>query len=240
MSYKGRSVLAVVPARGGSKSIPRKNLRTINGISLLGRAILTARDARDLDAIIVSTDDDEIMAEGAKYGARVPFRRPPELASDRATSVDMWIHAWSECEKLDGRTYDISVLLEPTSPMRRVEDIRRTLDTVIEGHYPAAATVSPTPAHFTPNKTLTLDGPIIGFYHPEGARYSLRQAIPRYYHRNGLCYAVTRKHLLEDRLIIEAHCAGVVVDRYVVNIDEPYELRIAEFLLGEASGDAGT
>lgn len=231
MSYKGQKILAVIPARGGSKSIPRKNLCKIGGISLLGRAIRTAKEMTSIDTIIVSTDDDEIIQEALHHGAQVPFKRPAELSSDTAKSTDMWIHAWIESEKQYSMKYDISVLLEPTSPLRCVEDIQRTIDKIVGDKFPAAATISRTPAHFTPNKTLLLNDSKIEFYHQQGSQYSRRQDIPEYYYRNGLCYAVTRKHLIDNRLIIEENCAGVVVERFVVNIDELYELKIAEFLL---------
>jgi CMP-N-acetylneuraminic acid synthetase len=99
-------------------------------------------------------------------------------------------------------------------------------------------TVSPTPAHFTPHKTLTVNpAGIIGFYLDGGAGHALRQTIPQFYHRNGLCYAVTRQALMEDGHILEDDCAAVVVERPIVNIDEPFELELAEFLLGRDSDD---
>ena len=89
MSYKGFNILAVIPARGGSKGIPRKNLCQIAGTSLVGHAVKTARSISWIDQIIVSTDDEEIAEEGRKYGAEVPFMRPPELAGDNVGSADM-------------------------------------------------------------------------------------------------------------------------------------------------------
>ena len=111
---------------------------------------------------------------------------------------------------------------------------------VVDGGHLAAATVSRTPAHFTPHKTLTVSPEgVIGFYLAEGARHSLRQSIPSYFHRNGLCYALTRGALVDRGHILEEDCAAVVIDRHVVNIDEPFELELAEFLLRrEAAGRA--
>ena len=235
MSYQGKTVLAVVPARGGSKSIPRKNLCRVGGLSLVARAAQVAHALPWVDARILSTDDDEIAAEGLAHGLDVPFRRPPELAGDRSTSIDMWRHAWLAAEQYFQKRFDLSVLLEPTSPMRRSEDVERTVRMLVEGGHKAAATVSPTPAHFTPHKTLTVSAEgIIGFYLQDGACYSLRQGVPHYYHRNGLCYAVTRHHLVDNGLIIDRDAAAVVVERPVVNIDEPFELELAEFLLERA------
>ena len=236
MSRQGLSVLAVVPARGGSKSIPRKNLKTVGGISLVGRAARVARGLDWIDAAVLSTDDEEIRAEGVRHGLDAPFLRPDEFAGDRAGSIPMWRHAWLESEAHYGRTFDVSVLLEPTSPLRRPDDVERTVTALLESGRRAAATVSPTPAHFTPHKTLTVDGDgVIGFYLPEGSRHALRQTIPEYWHRNGLCYAVRRSTLVDGGTIIEDDCAAVPVTRPVVNIDEEWELELAEWLLSRQS-----
>ena len=228
----GRTILAVVPARGGSKSIPRKNLKMVGGVSLVGRAAQVAAALPLIDAAVISTDDPEIAAEAKAHGLDAPFMRPPELSGDTATSVDMWRHAWLAAEAHYGKRFDLSVLLEPTSPLRLPADVERTLRALIDAGAPAAATVSPTPAHYTPHKTLRINdkGEIV-FYLESGASHSLRQGIPAYYHRNGLCYAVTRDHLVSKGCIIDHGAVAVVVDRHVVNIDDMFELELAEWLL---------
>lgn len=232
MTWRGLSMLAVVPARGGSKGIPGKNLRLVRGLSLVAHAARFVQLLPWLDAAVLSTDNDAIASEGEAYGLRVPFRRPPELAGDDAASEDVWRYTWRECERLDSRRYDISILLEPTSPLRRVEDIERAIEAMVKGGHKAAATVSRAPGHFTPEKCLTIDDTgHIHFYHPEGARYSHRQAVSPYYFRNGICYAMAREVLLDAGHILEDKCAAVVIDRPVVNIDDPFDLELAEFLL---------
>jgi CMP-N,N'-diacetyllegionaminic acid synthase len=104
--------------------------------------------------------------------------------------------------------------------------------TVIEGEYPAAATVSPTPAHYSPQKTLTVShNGIIGFYLKNGAKFVLRQGIPQYYHRNGICYAAKRKHVVDQHMIVDRDTVAVIIERPVVNIDERFELELAEWLI---------
>jgi CMP-N-acetylneuraminic acid synthetase len=234
VALEGLSVLAVVPARGGSKSIPRKNLCAVGGVSLVALAARAVRSVEWLDARILSTDNPEIAAEGERHGLDVPFLRPAELSGDTASSAGVWRHAWLAAEERYQRTFDISVLAEPTSPLRTPEDIERTVRQLIRSKAGCAATVSPTPAHFTPQKTLTVaaNGDI-GFYLEGGSRFSLRQSIPRYYHRNGLCYAVTRRHLVDEGMILERNAVAVIVDRPVVNIDEPFELEVAEWLISK-------
>ncbi len=231
MAFEGKKILAVVPARGGSKSIPYKNLCKVGGISLICRTAGVIDSLPWIDKAILSTDDEKIASEGKNCRLEVPFLRPAELASDSATSADMWKHAWLNCEKTYGCKYDISILLEPTSPLRIPEDIERTVKVLLKGDCKAAATVSRMPAHFTPHKTLLVKDGRIDFYMPKGKQYSIRQEIPEFYHRNGVCYAVTRDTLLEHGNIIEKDCAAVIIKRPVVNIDEPFELELAEWLL---------
>lgn len=232
MSIRGLSVLAVVPARGGSKSIPRKNLQPLAGLSLIGHAARTLQTLEWVDRALLSTDDAEIAAEGLRRGLEVPFMRPEALASDTAKSVDMWRHALLAAEEQYGTRFDISILIEPTSPLRRPEDLTRTVTAMLDAGSAAAATFSRTPAHYTPQKTLTVDAQgRIGFYLSGHPPVTIRQEIPAYYHRNGVCYAVRRSTLVDAGTIIENDCLAVVIDRPLVNIDEPIELEVAEFLL---------
>jgi CMP-N-acetylneuraminic acid synthetase len=231
MAYEDFKILAVIPARGGSKGIPRKNLCQIAGISLVGHAAMVAQSLEWIDRTVLSTDDEEIVREGRNYGLEVPFMRPPELATDDARSADMWKHAWLASEAHFAERFDISVLLEPTSPLRRPEDITSAVEALVEKNCDAAATVSRAAAHFTPHKCLTLDeNGIIGFYHQDGRQFSIRQKIPYYYYRNGICYALKRHTLLEKGMIIEENCMAVIITRPVVNIDDQHDLEYAEFL----------
>lgn len=232
MSIDGLSVFALVPARGGSKGIPGKNLRPVAGLSLIGHTAKVLKQLDWLDAALLSTDDDAIAAEGLRHGLEVPFRRPAELAGDDARSVDVWRHAWLAAEELHGRRYELSILAEPTSPLRRVEDMTVTIRALIDSQASAAATISPTPAHFSPHKTLTIgENGRIGFYLSEGAGYANRHSIPRYYHRNGACYAARRISVVERLEIINRDAVPVVIDRPLVNIDDPLDLEWAEFLM---------
>lgn len=231
MSFLGYSVLAVIPARGGSKGVPRKNLRKVAGMSLIEHAGGIAKSLNWLDATIISTDDDEIAAEARSNGVDVPFMRPDYLAGDAALSVDVWQHAWLASEDYYKKRFDLSIILEPTSPMRRPTDIELTVRALIDAKKSSAATVSPTPAHYTPHKTLTVDETgTIGFYLKNGSNYSLRQAIPQYYHRNGICYAATRANVIENKMIIEKDSIAVIIDRPIVNIDTFFDLEYANWL----------
>ncbi len=232
MSLDNKNVLAVIPARGGSKGIPRKNLRKINGKSLIEYAADCISQLDWIDAAILSTDDDEICKHGKELGIDVPFMRPAELSTDHAKSIDVWTHAWLECEKYFNKRFDLSILLEPTSPMRTPEDIYRATRLLLDSKANAVATVSKTPGHFTPHKTLQLSKEgYIESYLPDGMKYTIRQHIPDYYHRNGVCYAVTRSSLIDHHALMEDNCLPLIIDRPVINIDEDIDLKLAEILL---------
>jgi CMP-N-acetylneuraminic acid synthetase len=226
-------VLAVVPARGGSKGIPRKNLCKVGGLSLIARAARTAAALPWIDRAVLSTDDDECEQEGRDQGLDVPFRRPAELATDEASGLDAWRHAWRESERHYGRRFDLSLLLQPTTPLRRPEEVERTLRTLVESGRAAAATVGRVPADFQPARCMTLgDDGRLSFYAPQGVERKRRQDFPTLYWRDGTCYAMTREGLLERGLAPEDDCAAVLIERFVVNVDEPWELELAEFLHG--------
>ena len=232
MSWGGLSALAIVPARGGSKGIRRKNLCRVGPRSLIAWAAHTVSELSWIDGAVISTDDSEMAEEGRKHGLEAPFMRPAELASDTASSAEFWRHAWLTSENHFGRRFDLSILLQPTTPLRKTPDVERTVKAMVDGRHRAAATVSRTPGHFTPQKCLALDEKgVLTFYHEHGASYAARQTIPAYYHRNGVCYAVMRETLIEHGHIVEDDCLAVIIDEYVVNIDDPIELELAGFML---------
>jgi CMP-N-acetylneuraminic acid synthetase len=230
MARHGQSVLAVIPARGGSKGIPRKNLCKVAGLSLVEHAVRIAKGLTWIDCCVLSTDDPEIAAEGRRCGLEVPFLRPAELATDKATGVAAWRHAWLESEAAFERRFDCSVLLQPTTPLRTADDVTATIDAMLLGGHRAATTISRVPGHFAPEKLLLLKDGEVSFLHPDGASHSNRQSIPAYYTRNGLCYAAMREAVVERMEIVETDCAGVVTAGHVANIDEPIDLAFAEFL----------
>lgn len=235
MSLRNLNILAVIPARSGSKGIPRKNLREINGKSLIEHAARCVQALDWIDATIVSTDSEEIITHAQNLDIDAPFIRPKELSGDNAKSIDMWKHAWTSCENYYQIKFDISVLLEPTSPLRTPDDISNCVELLLDGKTHSVATVSKTPAHYTPQKTLNINAAgIITPYLEGGLKYSIRQEIPDYYHRNGICYATTRKSLLELNNLMEKSCSALVINRPVVNIDEEIDLKLAELLMKAA------
>jgi CMP-N,N'-diacetyllegionaminic acid synthase len=231
LNLSKKNILAVVPARGGSKGIPQKNLKKIGNNSLIGIAGLLLQSIPWITKSIISSDDDEMISEACKNGLEAPFKRPIYLSNDHTNSLDMWKHALIESENFYNISFDYTILIEPTSPMRCMNDIELTINKLLYENYQSAATVSLTPAHFTPHKTLIINYKnTIDFYLQNGKDFTIRQNIPNYYHRNGICYACTRNYLLNTTSIITDNTAAVIISREVVNIDTIEDLDYANYL----------
>ena len=110
--------LAIIPARAGSKGLPGKNLKEIEGISLVGHAVLRALEVAWINKVLISTDSREIADEAIRYGAEYIALRPPELASSTALAIDVWQYEWQKAEKTFSQQYDLCAWLEPTAPCR--------------------------------------------------------------------------------------------------------------------------
>lgn len=223
MFHKKR-VLAVVPARGGSKRVERKNLRRCAGLTLIEHVARITASLLWLDATFLSTDDAEIAELGESLGLAVPELRPRELATDEADSLSVWRHALLRSEALHENHFDMSILLEPSSPFRTIEDIETTLSILVKGQAEVALTLSPTPPRFAPNKAIH----ILASDHLSAI--SMPNS-PSTYHRNGLCYAATREAILNRQDLLGKGVIGVPVERTVVNIDTEEDLALANLLL---------
>ena len=240
MTWGAERVLAVVPARGGSKGIPRKNLRKVGGLSLIARTAGVIQQLPWIDRAVISTDDPDMAEEGRRNALDVPFTRPVGLAGDTARGPDVLYHAWTECERHYGLRFDYALYLEPTSPLRRAGDVEATFKQLLSGPYQSAMTVSRSPGHFTPHKCLLVNEKgLIRFYLPEGRAIHARQQIPAFYYRNGVAYAVRREPFFTTKEVIGDTTAAVMIDRPLINVDDELELEFADWLLQreEAAAD---
>ena len=231
----GSRVLAVVPARSGSKGIPGKNVAHAGGMSLIERAGRCLAALEWLDARVISTDDPAYAAEGERAGLSAPFLRPAELAGDAAGAVETVTHALLECERVDGVTYDIVLIVEPTSPLRLPADVEAAARMLVDGDADSVVTVSPLPKKYHPHKVFRLDGELLRYYDECGAAVVNRQELGELYWRNGACYALTRDCLVEKRAIITERSAALVIERDLVNVDDPAELLLADALLARGA-----
>lgn len=226
--FGNKKILAVIPARGGSKSIPFKNLSKINGKSLIQRVAEIVNSCEHIDKSILTTDNSVIGEEGNRFGIDVPFVRPPELSGDFSNSLDVWKHALLCAEEYYSCVFDYTLLLEPTSPLRTIEDINNVILELVNNKRDSVVTISLTPTHYSPHKALLLSNGNISFYHENGKNHSIRQTIPNFYHRNGVCYGVSREYLLKTDSVITNETFGLLIERPVVNIDDYFDLELAD------------
>lgn len=227
----GRSVLAVVPARGGSKGIPLKNLREVGGRSLVARVGDVIADVPEIDRAVVSTDDPGIAAAAAQAGIAAPFMRPEHLSGDRIGDTDVLVHALEATEAADGQRYEVVVMLQPTSPLRTAAEVSATIRMLAEGNWDSVWTVSPTDSKAHPLKQLVVTDGRLDLYDPAGAAIIARQQLTPVYHRNGVAYAVTRECLVVGRSIKGERAGAFVSSGDHVSIDTEEDLRLVEYLM---------
>jgi len=233
-----RNILAVVPARGGSKGIPLKNLQKIGGRSLIAWVAGVVEELPWIDRCVVSTDSGEIATEAESHGISAPFRRPPSLSGDRIGDWDVLCHALAEMEERDDCRYDVVLMLQPTCPFRKPAHIKAAMDLLDEGKFDSVWSLSETDSKAHPLKQLRVDGDssAMDYYDPDGASVIARQQLVPLYHRNGAVYAITRECLLEQKNIKGARSGALLIEELLVNIDVPLDLEWAEFLLNRGSG----
>lgn len=204
-------VLGLVPARGGSKGVPGKNLRPLAGRSLIAYAASAARESGVLDRIVLSTDDEAIAEEGRRAGLEVPFLRPADIAADDTPMLAVLTHALAALTA-GGWTADMLVLLQPTSPLRRPEHIRLAVETLRETRADSVVTVVELPRHLSPDYVMRIDEGRLKPFLPEGARVTRRQDARAAYAREGTVYACWTETIARFGTIYGDDCRPILID----------------------------
>lgn len=227
-------ILGLIPARGGSKGIPGKNLISLCGKPLLQYTCEAAKGSKILTRVILSTDDQKIADAATDFGIEVPFLRPKELSEDGTPMIDVLLHVLAELAKLKQEP-DILVLLQPTSPLRTAEDIDGAIALLQQTGADTVVSVVDVPHRFIPRSLMILQDSRL---HPYSEQPSplLRQEKQRLYARNGpavLCLNVA--FLKKAKRFYAGDTRAFVMPRErSVDIDEAFDLRLAEMLLKQA------
>lgn len=203
-------VLGVVPARGGSKGIPDKNLRPLAGRPLLAYAADAARDSAVIDRLVLSTDSAAIADLGRGLGMDVPFLRPAALARDDSPMVDVIRHALAELAAA-GCVPDIVVLLQPTAPLRRSGHISDAVGELRSSNCDSVVSVVEVPSHFSPDYVMKVEDGRLKPFLPGGERLTRRQDARRAYSRDGTVYAFWRRTLETSGTIYGFDCRPLVI-----------------------------
>jgi CMP-N,N'-diacetyllegionaminic acid synthase len=203
-------VLALIPARSGSKGVPNKNTKLLAGRTLLEHAASVAVASGVIDRIVLSTDSDRIAAEGRRVGLEVPFVRPADLARDDTPMLPVVEHALGALQQ-DGWAADIVVLLQPTSPLRRAEHIRAAVQQLRESGADSVVTVVELPRHFSPDYVMRMDGGRLEPFLAEGKDVTRRQDARSAFSRDGTVYAFWSRTVREAHSIYGRDCRPLVL-----------------------------
>lgn len=224
---EGKTVLAIIPARGGSKGIPRKNIIDLAGKPLIAWTIEEAKKSQYIDKLILSSEDEEIINVAKAWGCEVPFVRPRELAEDDTPGIEPVIHAINNIHE----KYDYVVVLQPTSPLRTVADIDGCIEMCVLERVSSCVSVCET--EHSPYWMYTLDeqGEIRKLIEIDKS-FTRRQDLPKVYRLNGAVYVAQTEVILKEKSFIGADTKGYVMKiEHSVDIDNQMDLLFCEVLL---------
>lgn len=231
-----KKVLAIIPARGGSKGLPRKNILPICDKPLITYTIEAALNCAYIDSVMVSTEDDEIATVSKAAGAEVPFKRSSDLATDTATTYDVILDClnWN---KNQGEKFDYFILLQPTSPLRTVKDINLAVDALLSRKAKAIVSVCESDHHPYWMNTLPLNQNMVNF---EDQKYTKkgRQQLPTYYRQNGAIYLSEVNYFEKQKSFIGPKTYAYIMNKnHSVDIDDEFDLKFAQFLYKNIYGN---
>lgn len=229
------NILCIIPARGGSKAVPKKNIRLLAGKPLIAHTIDAALAVRsNLYRIIVSTDDNETAEIARSYGAEVPFIRPAELAEDTSPTLPVVQHAIAFIEQVDQVRFDWILLLQPTTPFRSSGDIKQALRLAQQESCDSIISVRQVLAEHPILMKRIENNRLLPFFMEEKEGTRRQDYLPEAYMRNGAIYLVRRDVVLQnDSLWGESICPLIMPDVRSINIDSLLDFRFAELLVQE-------
>lgn len=220
-------ILGVIPARGGSKEIKKKNLQRIGKNSLLGLAINEAKKAKIFTDLVVSTDCVKTFQEAKKYGCEPPFIRPRYLSGDRALATETILHAVKKIEKIKNKKYAFIFMIQPTSPGRRPHEFLECLKILQKKKTTGVISIKKY-AGFHPFKMVILKGGSISEFVKWPVENPPRQTLPEVYQPDGAFYAFRRKTLLKQRSFRGKYCRPYFRNGKTINIDSKKDLQNAK------------
>lgn len=226
-----KRLVAIIPARGGSKRLPRKNILDLAGKPLIAWTIEAGLKSKYVDRVIVSTDDEEIAEISKKYGADVPFIRPKELASDTSSIINAVRHA-IQLLRENGDDFEYILLLQPTSPLRTEEHINQAIQLLIEKKADGVLSIVKVDHPVEWTNTLPEDCSMDGFFSDEMKGLN-SQEFPTRYMLNGAIYiSKIEKKLTSDFMVFRSNCYGYIMNKFdSVDVDTYYEYKLSEFLI---------
>ena len=225
--FNGKKIIGIIPARGGSKGIPHKNIIDLCGKPLISYTIEAGLGSQYIDYLMVSTDDQVIADDAIKYGAQVPFMRPEELAADTSKTIDAILHVLTELKK-GGDAYDTMILLQPTQPLRTSQDIDEAIEKFFDSGCKPLVSVSEVDDHPLLIRSIQ-NGMLRNLLNV--ASTCRRQDMPQFYRVNG-CIYINEVDEIDENTSFNDNCIPYVMSKdHSVDIDELSDLALAEYYL---------
>lgn len=226
--YQGKKILALIPARGGSKGIKDKNIKLLHGRPLIAYSIDCGLQSKYVDSVVVTTDSEKIAEISRQYGARVPFMRPAEYAQDTSTTLVAVLHAVNALKEM-GETYDALLLLQPTQPLRTSEDVDKAIEVYFANGEADLISVSPVSEHPVLMRTIGEDGRLRPLL--DRAITIRRQDMPPCYRLDGCIYINNIKNLNESTNFAANSVSYIMEHSHSVDIDDLADFYLAEYYL---------
>lgn len=222
--YQQKKILAIIPARGGSKGVPRKNIRPLLGKPLIQWSIEEAQKSQYIDRVILSSEDSEIIQIAREGGCEVPFVRPLELAQDETTGIDVIVHALETLTE----QYDYVVVLQPTSPLRTTEDIDTAISQIMTQDAEFCVSVTYPEKHPYWSFLLTDTHRLKSVFSDIPSR---RQLLPQMVTLNGAIYIANTRAFLEQKTFLTAvTCAYLMPKERSFDIDTELDFQLCEYM----------
>ena len=226
--FAKEKILALIPARGGSKGIKGKNIILLAGKPLIAYSIEAAQNSKYIDSTVVTTDSEKIAEVAKQYGARVPFLRPTELAADTSKTIDAVLHAIKTLKSLS-EEYDVLVLLQPTQPLRTTDDIDRAIELYYEKGKKGIVSISLVDDSPLLIRSIDTEGKLVNLLSQNST--CRRQDMPEYYKVNGCIYINKIDEINENTSFNDNKIPFIMTKEHSVDIDEVSDLWIAEYYL---------
>lgn len=229
-----KKVIAIIPAREGSKGVKNKNIKILKDKPLISYTIEEAKKSKLIDKLIVSTDSIEIAELSKKSGAEVPFIRPKDLSTDSSLTYDVVKHCL-DFYKAKGEHYDIILLLQPTTPFRTVDTIDKSL-TILKNDttYTSVVSVVDVEGNHPLRMKKIKDNLLINYIDQGFENMNPRKELPKVFIRSGSIYAILTKNFYQEQSIVSKRCAPLILDKIeTINIDTLLDFKLCELILNE-------
>jgi CMP-N,N'-diacetyllegionaminic acid synthase len=218
------SVLIIIPARGGSKGIPDKNIRRVNGVPLIEYTINFAKKLTNNSNILVSTDSQKIAEISKKVGATCPFLRPEELATDLTGDMPVLRHAVNSYQDLINKKYELVLMLQPTSPVRYEHQIELAISKLLHHKYDSVISVSPVSNKLHALKQFEIDGEKLKVFSSRALEITARQQLPLSCIRNGVLYLFSKNFIDNSNYVFSKNTGYIIITEKYFNIDDLVDL----------------